>query len=149
MTNLELAAKLKDLRDFLIIAGYEESHALRYTQIARSIEKLPEPVEILAAEGRLNEIPQVGKLIAQYITEILQTGTSSKQQEWESEAPITVLEMVRVPGLGAKTARKLFQEHQIATIAELKLKAEIGELSAIPGIGPKMVEAIVTHQVPA
>jgi DNA polymerase (family 10) len=149
MTNLELAAKLKDLRDFLIIAGYEESHALRYTQIARSIEKLPEPVENLAAEGRLCEIPQVGKLIAQYITEILQTGTSSKQQEWESEAPITVLEMVRVPGLGAKTARKLFQEHKIATIADLKLKAESGELSAIPGIGPKMVEAVTNHQVPA
>ena len=47
MTNSELAQRLKDLRDFLIIAGYEESHATRYTMIARHIEKLPEPVENL------------------------------------------------------------------------------------------------------
>ncbi len=143
MTNAELAQKLKDLRDFLIIAGYEESHALRYTQIARSIEKMPEPVEDLAAQGRLSEIPQVGKLIAQYMSEILATGTSSKQQEWEHAAPISVLEMVRVPGLGAKTARKLFQDHKISNLQSLLDAAKSGELAKIGGIGPKMVEAII------
>jgi DNA polymerase (family 10) len=140
MTNFELAQKLRDLRDFLIIAGYEESHATRYTQIARAIEKLPEPITTIAAEHRLTEIPMVGKLIAMYIKEILQDGVSSKQLEWEKEAPTTVLELVRVPGLGAKTARMLWQEYRIATLAQLQEKVQS---ESIPGIGPKLTSAIL------
>src|SRR5580704_3753591 len=120
MTNSELADKLKDLRDFLIIAGYEESHATRYTQIARYIEKLPEPIEDVNRERRLSEIPGVGKLVAQYIREIIETGVSSKQKEWEDHAPISVLELVRVPGLGPKTARKLFQEYGVDSLDKLR-----------------------------
>lgn len=145
MTNQELATKLKELRDFLIIAGYEESHAVRYTAIARTIEKMPESVEVLDREHRLDEIPQVGKLIAQYIHEILRDGVSSKQKEWEAQAPISVLEMVQVDGLGAKTARKLFQDHGIRSFAELRKAAEDGMLEQIRGIGPKMIEAIRGH----
>jgi DNA polymerase (family 10) len=140
MTNLEMANRLRDLRDFLIIAGYEESHATRYTQIARTIEKMPEPIMELHVEHRLTEIPQVGKLIAQYMKEIIRDGVSSKQLEWEKEAPISVLELVRVPGLGAKTARRLWQEHQISTLAQLQKTVQEQDL---PGIGPKMKQAIL------
>jgi len=137
MTNTELASKLRDLRDFLIIAGYEESHATRYTQIARFIEKLPEPVEEMRREGRLRDIPQVGPLIATYIKEILDTGVSSKQKDWESQAPLSVLELVRVPGLGAKTARRLFLEFGIDSVAALKYALDNGALDDAEGIGPK------------
>ncbi len=142
MTNTELANKLRDLRDFLIIAGYEESHATRYTQIARFIEKMPDSVEDVHAEHRFTDIPGVGKLVAQYIREIMDTGVSSKQKEWEEQAPITVLELVRIPGLGPKTARKLFQEYGIKDLSDLKLADESGTLSEIQGVGPKLIEAI-------
>ena len=142
MTNAELADKLRDLRDFLIIAGYEESHATRYTQIARYVEKMPEPIEELKREHRLTDIPGVGKLVAQYIREILDDGVSSKQKEWEQQAPITVLELVRIPGLGPKTARTLFQEYGIESLAKLKLADEAGVLAEIQGVGPKLLEAI-------
>lgn len=142
MTNAELAGKLRDLRDFLIIAGYEESHATRYTQIARFIEKMPESVEELHRDHRFTDIPGVGKLVAQYIREIVETGVSSKQREWEQTAPITVLEMVRIPGLGPKTARKLFMEFGIDGLTELKRADQAGILAEIQGIGPKLLEAI-------
>jgi DNA polymerase (family 10) len=128
MTNQEIAQKLKDLRDFLIIAGYEESHALRYTHIARTIEKMAEPVEDLSREGRLTEIPQVGKLIAQYMREIITTGKSSKQTEWEKEAPYSVVEMCRVKGLGPKTAKMLYEKFGIASLQELQEVARSGKL---------------------
>ncbi len=137
MTNIELSTKLKDLRDFLIIAGYEESHATRYTQIARFIEKMPEPIETVVAEGRLTEIPGVGKLVATYIREILATGVSSKQKDWEEFAPLSVLELVRIEGIGAKTARRLFQEFGIDGLASLKNALESGILDDASGIGPK------------
>ena len=145
MTNSELAEKLRDLRDFLIIAGYEESHATRYTQIARYIEKLGEPIEEIMRTRRLNEIPGVGKLIAQYISEIVEDGVSSKQKEWESQAPITVLELVRIPGLGPKTARKLFQEYGVDSFAKLKQADEAGILQEVQGVGPKLIQAIRAH----
>ena len=120
MTNAELAHKLRDLRDFLIIAGYEESHATRYTHIARTIEKMPESAEQMRREGRLTEIPQVGKLIAMYIRELIDTGTCSKIRDWESEAPYTVVEMCRVPGLGPRTARILFAGYGVKSLVELQ-----------------------------
>lgn len=137
MTNNELAHKLKDLRDFLIIAGYEESHATRYTQIARLIEKMPEPIETVEAEGRLTDIPGVGKLVAMYIREILTTGVSSKQRDWEQFAPVSVLELVRIEGIAAKTAKRLFQEFGIDGLASLKLALDSGILDDVSGIGPK------------
>jgi len=149
MTNSELADKLRDLRDFLIIAGYEESHATRYTQIARYIEKLSEPIEAINREKRLGEIPGVGKLVAQYIREIIETGVSSKQKEWEQYAPITVLELVRIPGLGPKTARKMFQEYGIDTYAKLRQADDTGVLKEIQGVGPKLIEAIRAHAKPS
>jgi len=137
MTNLELADKLRDLRDFLIIAGYEESHATRYTLIARHIEKLPESAEQMKREGRLDEIPGVGKLVKLYIKEFLETGTCSKIAEWESQAPLTVLDLVRIPGVGAKTARMLFANHGIYSLQALRVALDDGKLEGVPGIGPK------------
>jgi len=142
MTNAELAQKLRDLRDFLIIAGYEESHATRYTHIARTIEKLPESVEQMRREGRLTEIPQVGKLIALYIKEIIDDGVSSKQKDWEKEAPISVLELVRIPGLGAKTVATMYHGHGIKDLETLRAAQESGVLAEIPGIGPKLQATI-------
>jgi DNA polymerase (family 10) len=142
MTNAELADKLRDLRDFLIVAGYEESHATRYTHIARFIDKMPEDVNELKREHRLKEIPGVGDLVKTYIKEILETGVSSKQLEWEKTAPITVLDLIKIPGLGAKTARRLFMEHGIYDLKSLKLALETGTLDDVYGIGPKLKEAI-------
>ena len=142
MTNLELANELRDLRDFLIIAGYEESHATRYTLIARAIEKMPESVQTLKEEGRLDEIPGVGKLIKLYIKEYLETGTCSKRTEWASEAPDSVLELVRIPGVGAKTARFLFQNYGVHSLESLKIAIEEGKLDQVPGIGPKTLKTM-------
>jgi DNA polymerase (family X) len=145
MTNLELANELRDLRDFLIIAGYEESHATRYTQIARYIEKMPEQVDQLKREGRLDEIPGVGKLIKLYIKEYLETGTCSKRAEWANEAPDSVLELVRIPGIGAKTARFLFSNYGIHSLASLKIALDEGKLEGAPGIGPKTIATMRDH----
>lgn len=142
-TNAEIAQHLRDLRDFLIIAGYPEGHAIRYTHISRAIEKLAEPVPQLAAEGRLTEIPMVGKLIAQYIEEILRDGVSSKQLEFEAETPFTVVEMVRIPGLGPKTARRLWTELGISSLSALQDAVREGRTEGVlrPGLATAALEA--------
>jgi len=143
MTNAELAQKLRDLRDFLIIAGYDEGHAVRYTHIARAIEHMTEPVEQMRREGRLTEIPQVGKLIQLYIKEILDTGVSSKQKEWEPQAPFSTVEMCRVPGLGPKTAKLLWEGFHVKTLAELKERNATGEFNDV--LSARVRNAIAAH----
>ena len=142
MTNEALAQALRDLRDFLIIAGYEEGHTTRYTHIARAIEKLPEPVLKMRREGRLKEIPGVGPTIQGYIKEILEDGVSSKQRDWESVAPWSVVEMVRVHGLGARTAKRIFNATGAKSLAELKAVEAAGGLDDVEGVGPALREAI-------
>ncbi len=142
MTNLELAQKLKDLRDFLIIAGYDESHAVRYTHLARTIEKLPENLADAAlATGKIT-LPGVGPLIERYILEIIRDGVSSKQLEWEEQAPISVLELVRIESIGPKTARRLYSEFGISSLATLKVALDEGRLENVSGIGPKTLRCL-------
>lgn len=148
MTNAELAGALRDLRDFLIIAGYEESHATRYSHISRHIDKMPESVETLRAEGRLGDIPGVGKLVALYIKQLLETGTCDKYRDWETAAPRSVLDLVRIPGLGAKTARRLFTEFGIYDLVSLKLALDEGRLENQPGIGPKTLATWKAYVAP-
>lgn len=149
MTNAEMAQALRNLRDFLIIAGYEEGHTTRYTHIARTIEKMPEPVLKLRREGRLKEIPGVGPTIQTYLKELIDEGTTSKQRDWESSAPWTVLEMLRVPGLGPRTIRSIFLSTGAKTLAELKEAERDGRLEATVGIGPSLRQAIRDTPLPS
>ena len=128
MTNADLAAAVRDLHDYLVVAGYEEAHAARYLHIARSIESSPEDVNAIRREARLTEIPGVGKTIAMYLRELLDTGTCSKIADWEPVCPRSVLELTRIPGLGVRTVRRLFLEFGIADLAGLRLAREAGML---------------------
>lgn len=142
MTNQELAQALKDLHAYLVIAGYDPTHAARYPKIAAAIEKLPEPVEQMRREGRLQEIPQVGKLIQTYIKELLDTGTCSKIKDFEHETPYSVVELTRVKGIGPLKAKVLFDMAKIKNLKELKEAEAVGSLVGIPGVTAAILKAI-------
>lgn len=140
-----VAGELKKLGDFLVIGGYEESHALRYGRLAHTISRYPESVELLHREGRLHEIPGVGKTIATIIGEYLETGDCTKKKEWAKQAPLTVLDIAAIPGIGAKTVRTLYQRYGITSLEDLQRALERGQLDGIKGIGKKTVERLKRH----
>lgn len=117
--NNEIADKLKQLHDFLIIGGYEESHATRYSRLAYTISRHPESVEALHDEGRLSTISGVGETIAEIISEFIETGTCTKLEEFAEHTPKTVLELTALPGVGIKTAKALYDELGIDSLASL------------------------------
>jgi DNA polymerase (family X) len=149
MTNKELGRHLRDLQAFLVIAGYDEVHARRYMHISHEIESMDEEIEVIWREGRLLEIQGVGPSVAAYLKEILETGKSSKQEEWEKVVPFTVVELLRIPGLGIRTAQRLVNGFGIYSLAALKNAIDSGLLKGAPGIGEKTVrtwrEALATH----
>jgi len=140
VTNSDLARHLRDLHAFLVIAGYDEMHARRYLHLSSEIDSMGEEVEQLAVEGRLREIPGVGPSVAEYIKEILATGKSSKQAEWEKGVPWSVVELLRIPGLGLKTAAKLVHQYRIHSLDDLRTALDNGMLTSAPGIGNKTLQ---------
>ncbi|MCZ6626474.1 MAG: helix-hairpin-helix domain-containing protein [Deltaproteobacteria bacterium] len=138
--NDEVADQIKRLGDFLIIGGYEESHARRYGKLAHTISRYPNSVVRLHKEGRLGDIPGVGGTIAETIGEFLRTGTCSKMDQWAERIPRTVLELTAIPGLGAKTIRTLYTEHGIKSLSALRKALDKGKLDGARGIGNKTVE---------
>ncbi|HVL39193.1 MAG TPA: helix-hairpin-helix domain-containing protein [Fimbriimonadaceae bacterium] len=141
MTNAELAQELRELRDLLVIGGYDEMRALRFLSLATEIEELREDVNALARENRLEEIPGVGKQMAVYLREYLETGTSSKRREAESLAPPTLLALLRLSNIGVKTVRRLYHEFGIADLPTFRHALETGRLEGQRGIGQKTLES--------
>ena len=143
--NDQIAEQIKQLGDFLIIGGYEESHATRYSKLAHTISRHPESIVKLHKEGNLGKITGVGGTIAKIVSEFLETGTCTKMEEWAKQAPKTVLELTAIPGLGAKTARTLYQEHGIESLGALREALDNGELEGVKGMGNKTIETIREH----
>ena len=143
--NDEIAEKLTDLYDFLVIGGYEETHARRYNQLAYTLSRHPESIDALHAEDRLGEIPGIGGTVATIIGEYVETGTCGKFEEFAEDTPRSVLELTEIPRLGAKTARELYAEHGIDSLAKLVEALDGGQLQKIKGMGPKMMETIARY----
>lgn len=140
MTNAELAKELRDLGDLLLIGGVEEAQAQRYARLAYVISRLAEPVEKMHREGRLRELPGVDPRIASLLSEYLTTGTCARRREFEERVPASALELVAIPGVGAKTARSLYQTLQVDSLNTLQRALDAGEVERVPGIGKKMRE---------
>ena len=142
--NDEVAAIVKQLGDYLIIGGYPEEHAKRYAQIAHTISRWPESIDVLAENDALSSLPGVGGTITGYLEDIVNTGTTDKfdDDQYGPPPPRTVLELTAIERLGAKTARMLYQDYGIDSLKSLCKAAKAGKLAGVKGIGPKMLSTI-------
>ena len=146
--NDALGDRLAELHDFLVIGGYPETHAARYRQLARLISRHPERIDKIHEEGRLDEIPGIGDGVAVIIGEYVDTGTSTKFEEFARETPPSVLELLLVPGIGVKTARTLYGDHGLDSLTALKQALDDGRLRGMSRMGPKMLLAIGQTTLP-
>ena len=143
--NDAIAENLKELHDFLVIGGYDELHARRYPRLAHTISRHPESIVQLHQKRRITQIPGVSKTIAGIISEYIKTGTCQKLEQWAEHTPKTVLELTKIERLGAKTARILYEDHGIDSLASLVEAMEASDLDGVKGIGAKMKETICAH----
>ena len=144
-SNDRIAVNLKELHDLLVIGGYDELHARRYPQLAYAISRHPESIVHMHSDGRVTQIPGVSKTIARIIGEYIETGTCTKMEQWSRQTPRTVLELTKIDRLGAKTARILYQDHDIDSLASLVEAIESNTLDGVRGIGVRMKEIIRAH----
>ncbi len=143
MTNAEIAAALDELGTLYELDGAVKYRVLAYGTAAKAIRESPVSVAELTAEGRATEIPGVGKTLAEKIAALLETGEIPAAVKLKAKFPPTLIEVTRVPGLGAKTARLLFDELGISSMEELKAAAEAEQIREVKGLGPKAEENVL------
>ncbi len=143
MRNKEVAQKFYELAALSELAGENTFRVRAYQQAAQAIENLPFPVEDLAEKEQLTSVKGIGKSIAGKIVQYLHTGHINKLEELKKKVPESLLEIERVPGLGAKRAKLLYERLGITTVEKLKKAAKEGKIRSLSGFGEKTEQKII------
>jgi DNA polymerase (family 10) len=143
VTNAEIAAALEELGILYELDGAVKYRVLAYSTAAKAIRESPVSVAELSAQGQATEIPGVGKTLAEKIAALLETGEIPAAVKLKAKFPPTLIEVTRVPGVGPKTARRLFEELEISSMEDLKAAAEGEKIRDVKGLGPKAEENIL------
>jgi DNA polymerase (family 10) len=145
MDNEAIAQKFNRLADLMEIRGDDAFRIRSYRNAADMIETWPVEVGKIAREGgakALQEIPGVGKAISGKIIELVEKGTFDAWEKLTQETPETVLDLLKVSGIGQKTAATLHQKFKISSLDDLKKFVAGGGLELVDGVGEKSAERI-------
>jgi len=143
VTNAEIAAALDELGVLYELDGAVRYRVLAYSTAAQAIRESPVSVAELAAKGEATKVPGVGKTLAEKIDALLETGEIPAAVKLKAKFPPTLIEVTRVPGVGSKTARRLFEELDISSMEDLKAAAEAEKVRHVKGLGAKAEENIL------
>ncbi len=143
-SNAEIADIMYRIGDLVEVSEKEGPFQVRaYRRAADNIRHMEEDIVRVWQDGRLEEIPGVGKAIAKKIDELMRTGHLRFLEKLEEEVPSGVVDMLAIPGVGPKKARLFWQRLGITGIEELKRAAEEGKLRSLPGMGKKSEQRIL------
>src|SRR5438093_10291896 len=135
--NAEVAEQFELLADFLELEGSDQFRPLAYRRAAQRMRETGGSIAQLAVEGKAKELSGIGKVIEEKIVQIVDDGQITALAERKARIPADVVEFMRMPGLGPKTARRIWQELGVSTMDELRQAAESERLRTLSGLGPK------------
>ncbi len=145
MDNRTLAGCFEQIADLLELKGENVFKIRAYRSAAETIGAWADPVGALD-DLALRAVPGIGKDLAAKIRELASTGRCAYHEELLAEFPVTLLEVLKLQGVGPKTAALLFRALGIATVDALAAAARAGQLRELKGIGPKK-EALILKAI--
>src|SRR3972149_11683693 len=135
LSNQQLADTFTLIANLLEIKGEVIYKILAYRKAADSLNALSQEAYELWQEGKLTEIPGVGKAIAEKIDELLSSGKLGFLDQLSAEVPPSLAEVLNVPDLGPKKVALFWRQLGIVDLAGLEAAARAGELRGLPGRG--------------
>ena len=148
--NGDLADQFDQLADLSEILGEQSFRVAAYRRAAARIRDTASSVAELALEGKAKELPDIGKTIEAKIVEVVETGDMEALAKRRAEVPGEVSSFMRLPGLGPKTAARIWRELGVTTLVELKAAAEGEQLRTLSGMGAateaKILKALAEGQ---
>lgn len=142
-TNLEIAAALEELGDLYELDGAIIHRVVAYRNAAKAVREAPTSVAALARQGRATELPGIGGTIQEKVLALANEGSIPAAVKLRQKFPAGLLEMTRLPGLGPKRARRLFDELGLSSLEALRAAAQDERIRTLKGFGPKAEEAIL------
>jgi len=137
--NAEIAKQLEQVADLLDIEGANPFRVRAYRRAARLIGELPRNVADMVAAGEsLDELPGIGKDLAEKIAILARGGELPILKELERQAPPGITALLALPGLGPKRVHALYEALGIDSVAKLAAALEAGKLRDVPGFGPEI-----------
>lgn len=143
MRNRDVVDIFNKVADMLAIRGDQIHRILAYRKAAESIESLGRDINVVYAEGKLTEIPGIGDTLAAKIEEMLTTGRLEFYEKLAKEIPPSLVDLLRVEGLGPKRVKQIYETLNITTLEELTVAAREGRLRDLPGMGAKSEAKLV------
>src|SRR4051812_39199744 len=142
MRNAEIALHFDELADLYELDGAIVHRVLAYRNAAKAIREATASVEEMTRAGTVTRLPGIGKTIEEKLTALFDTGVIPSAEKLKAKYPPGLVEVTRLPGFGAKKARKLFDALGVASLEDLRKAVEEERLRDVPGFGPKAEEKV-------
>ena len=143
MDKNKVAEILIEIGVLLELKGENPFKTRAYSNAARTIENLNEPLEKLVAEKRLGEIKGIGEALEQKITELVETGKLKYYDDLKKSIPPGFLEMLEIPGIGPKKIQTLHKKLKIDSVEKLEAACKSGKVAELDGFGEKTAANIL------
>ncbi|MFP4638096.1 MAG: DNA polymerase/3'-5' exonuclease PolX [Spirochaetaceae bacterium] len=141
--NSEIAEMLENLADMLDIQGENRFRVRAYRNAARTIRGLGESAADIVERGEdLSGYRGIGSAIAEKVAEIVHTGRLGKLEEVQRELPEGLLELLRIPELGPRRVKELYERLDVRGIDDLQAALEAGKIHELPGFGEKLESSL-------
>src|SRR4029078_6909421 len=141
--NAIIAALFNELADLYELDGAVVHRVLAYRNAAKAVREAPQAVDALPREGTLTTLPGIGRTLEEKIQALMDTGTIPAAEKLRAKFPVGLVDMTRLPGLGPKRARELFDELGIDSLEALEAAAQGHQLRGVKGFGPKFEETVL------
>jgi DNA polymerase (family 10) len=143
MDREEIIGIFENIARLLELKGENPFKVRAYTNAARALETLAEPLDKLIGEQRLESIDGIGRATAEKIATLATTGSLDYYNELREEFPPDILTLFELQGLGAKKIKVLYDNLGIHSLSKLERCSRDGSLAALPGFGQKTAENIL------
>lgn len=141
--NADIAAVFEEIADLLEIDNANPFRVRAYRNAARQVQGMGVPVaDMVSKDEDLTELPGIGEDLAAKIKEIVETGKCGALEKLRKKMPPTVTELLKIPGLGPKRVRTLYEELDVQTLEQLARAARDGRIRVLPGFGVKTEQTI-------
>lgn len=139
LSNADIARKLLEIRTLMEMAGETFYKYMAFEKAAASVENAP-PLRDVIATGELVKLPGIGKSIAVVIEQLHERGSADALEALYQTFPPTIVEVLGVSGIGAKTAATLWREYNIGSLVDLEAAIASGALAGVPRLGEKTID---------
>src|SRR3954454_15696608 len=143
LTNDAIAERFELMADLLEVEGAVAYRVLAYRRAAKTLRETPESAVRLSQQGRLTELSGVGDTIADKVAELIATGHIAALEKLVAATPPGVVPLMRIPGVGPKTARRVFADLSLSSVEDVLQAARDGRIRELPGLGEKTELAIL------